>query len=568
MTETPDAPLSAPEFDALTVEIAPGANGDPAELAGQALEATLQALAITPQEGWEVRPVHARLPLSFDLIPPPGHTITVNQGFDMQYHLAAQENVRRAEAAFETTLDNIPDTNTVPAETSSLESLSTPIHNLQPDELHLDWSLNLIEVPQAWALSEPDKSQGQGVRIGHPDSGYIPHPDLTDVRLRHDLEWDYYDRDRSALNAKERGGGHGLGTGSVIISNKQDPQDQHFLIGVAPQAEIVPMRIVKGGPPLFFYRSGPRRVRDAVLDAIEKKCLVISMSMGGVWYGGLEKALHDAYLNNILLIAAAGNVVRMVVWPARYKEVIAVAGCTAHRERWINSSRGESVDITAPAHNVWRACIVDRSEFDHADTPDVQPGSGTSYATAITAGVAALWLAHHGRDNLLRDYAGIPLNEVFRRALRDSADPPPPGHGGKFGAGIINARKLLETPLPNPADFAVTAGLESLGGPPEPAPPSFNEVFETVPEPVLRDRLSATMGVAADDVAAHMEAVGPELLFHVVTNPTLREKYQQEVSPLEGLADEATRQELQADLLTVPGLSSRLRNQIRLTGTN
>jgi thermitase len=562
MTTTQDAPLAAPEFYGISVEMVAENGDDPAGQATQALNTTLQALAIEPRAGWQTRPVHDRLPLWFDLVPPPDHTITVSQGFDLQYHLQGLDAVRDAEALFETTLDNIPDTNTVPSETSGLESLSTPIANLLPEESSRDWSLKLIEVPAAWNLSDPDKSQGNGIRIGHPDSGYLVHPDFTDHRLQHDLERDFYDTDASALNPQDRGGGHGLGTGSVIISNKQDPQDNRFIMGVAPRAKIVPMRIVQKGPPLFFYRSGPHRVREAVFHAIDSGCHVISMSMGGIWHRGLERALRMAYENNILLIAAAGNVVRMVVWPARYKEVIAVAGCTARRERWINSSRGASVDITTPGHNIWRAVIVDKSAADSTDTPDVQPGSGTSYATAITAGVAALWLAHHGREQLLDKYQGVPLNEVFRHMLRVSADPPPAGHDGKWGGGIINARRLLATPLPPRSTFA-PAGLESLVEPAAPAVPQFSTVFEEVPAETLRGRLSATMGLTQEEVDGRLSAVEPELLFHVITNPALRARYQQETSGLEVVSMEATPQQLQTELLAVPGLSSRLRNTIR-----
>ncbi len=558
MPTVQDAPLAAPEFYGISVEMVGGTEDDPAGQVTQFLNAALQTLAIEPREGWQTRPVHARLPLWFDLVPPASHSITVNQGFDLQYHLQAQETVRHAEALFETTLDNIPDTNLAPAEASGMESLSTPIADLLPEEKSQDWGLKLIEVPEAWAVSAPEKSQGNGVHIGHPDSGYLVHPDLTDHQLRHDLERDFYDTDASALNPQDRGGGHGLGTGSVIISNKRDPQDTQFVLGVAPRAKIVPMRIVQKGPPLFFFRSGPHRVREAVFHAIDIGCHVISMSMGGIWHRGLEQALRMAYENNILLVAAAGNAVRMVVWPARYKEVIAVAGCTARREQWINSSRGESVDITAPGHNIWRACIVDKSATDRTDTPDVQPGSGTSYATAITAGVAALWLAHHGREHLLTSYPGVPLNEVFRHMLRISADPPPAGHDGKWGGGIINARRLLETPLPPPSTFA-TAGFESLTVPTD---PKFNEVFTEVPADVLRGRLSATLGVSGEALDGRLDTVGPELLFHVVTNPTLRARYQQEISTMEGISTEATGQQLQAELLAVPGLSNRLRYSI------
>lgn len=69
--------------------------------------------------------------------------------------------------------------------------------------------------------------------------------------------------------------------------------------------------------------------------------------------------------------------------------------------------------------------------------------------TAVTAGVAACWLAHHGRDHLIAEAEkhGETLQAMFRRLVRASAHRPPEWDGANMGAGIVNALKLIEAPL-------------------------------------------------------------------------------------------------------------------------
>ena len=94
-------------------------------------------------------------------------------------------------------------------------------------------------------------------------------------------------------------------------------------------------------------------------------------------------------------MAAAGNCVKELVWPARYEDCIAVGGSNFHDKPWRGSCRGIDVDISAPAENVFRA------KTGGFIPNEVSQGEGTSYAVALTAGAAACWLAHHGRANVV-----------------------------------------------------------------------------------------------------------------------------------------------------------------------
>lgn len=549
--------LTDPQFDALTIELADPVDGDPQFVAQKALAEALDQVPGAPLEGWTIAPVHATAPDAYDLFPPEDTAITVSQAFELKYALEKQPAVRVAEALFETTLDNVPESVDALVGPPGLESIGVNwFGELTEPERDPLWSLDLIKAREIW-----EKTEGEGITIGHPDSGYIPHPELDDSRIRHDQERDFYDGDDNAQNPQDRGGNHGLSTASVILSGHDHLNDERFVIGVAPKAEIIPMRITKKGPPVFLFQSGPRRVRKAIYHAIDNNCDVISMSLGGVGEGSLHRAIQEAVRQNIIVLAAAGNGVPFVVWPARYPETIAVAACDISRGRWNLSSRGSTVDITAPGHNVWRAY------YDDNNQQSAKPSSGTSYATAVMGGVAALWLAFRDREQLLQKYkdAGIPLNEVFRRVLSDSSDAPPLDHNGEFGAGIVNVKKLLEADLPEPDSF-FTEALEESFETVEQSPAAATavgtvaSVFETVPQQEVQKRLALVINVPAHKLDAALAGVEEELLFHMVTNPALRETIAHGL-PAES-AEESLESAAPADLSAVPGLSNTLRGRL------
>src|SRR4029079_17396095 len=127
--------------------------------------------------------------------------------------------------------------------------------------------------------------------------------------------------------------------------------------------------------------------------AIQEGAQVVTMSLGGIPASALHRAIKRAVEADLIVLAAAGNCVRVVVWPARYDECIAVAATNSAEQPWPGTSRGAPVDISAPGQNVYRAVVPPGGATD-ADT--VAQGQGTSFAVALTAGVAAMWVAHHG----------------------------------------------------------------------------------------------------------------------------------------------------------------------------
>lgn len=297
------------------------------------------------------------------------------------------------------------------------------------------WALENIRVPQAWALSP---LKGKGIRVAQPDTGITDHPEIQDAQLRladalNILEGGTDPTD--PLNASAANPGHGTATGSVLASGTNGQ-----IVGAAPNAELIPIRCLDD---VKVFDGTP--VAKAIDHARKVSADVISMSLGGTPSRSVRKAIAKAVDADMIVVAAAGNCVGLVVWPAQYDDVIAVGGTNIQDKKWKGSSSGGAVAISAPAELVWRA-----ERKSTADPPaQVSGGQGTSFATALTAGVAALWLAHFGRLAVRAQARArnVRVQELFRAALRQTARRPADWNSGKLGAGIVDAAALLALPL-------------------------------------------------------------------------------------------------------------------------
>jgi serine protease len=219
-----------------------------------------------------------------------------------------------------------------------------------------EWSLDLCGVKEAWALTPPTpqgRTRGEGIVIGHPDTGYTQHAEIFDTppRIRVAESFDFVRRTPDAIDPLERGNpGHGTTTASVIMSSTGG-SGATFVSGVAPAATIMPLRVT----PLVVL-LGFDRLAEAIRYATDHGCHVISMSLGGVTpSGALERAIAYAVSEGVVVLAAAGNVWPWVVYPARYDQVIACAACNCQRAIWSRSASGPTVDVTAPGESVWVA---------------------------------------------------------------------------------------------------------------------------------------------------------------------------------------------------------------------
>ena len=296
---------------------------------------------------------------------------------------------------------------------------------------------------------------GEGVRVAHLDTGYTQHPELViGTSLREDLGYNFYEDKKDPMEPLDTiDEGHGTATASILVGldGKQHKEsDPAFVEGVAPGAELVPIRVDED---VWWTDLNPAKDVPGICHALKQNCQVISMSRSGTDYESLHDAIRLAISRGTVVVAAAGNcnIGCGIRSPANYGEVICAAGSTFDMTPWKSSSRGREVTIAAPAYSVYRARTRNKN---NSYAFDVERSSGTSYATPIVAGVAALWIQRHGGAAALARTLNGPerIAPSFKYLLGKSAQP------GKdwdpeFGPGILDCVALLSSDLPKPDDI-------------------------------------------------------------------------------------------------------------------
>ncbi len=343
----------------------------------------------------------------------------------------------------------------VPADPDQLEgAVGEAIlkHTCWVDEdtaLQRDWAVKTVRAPEVWA----DGITGNGVLVAQPDSGVADHSELVGAldlaRAANTLNGTSDPTD--PLSSSMANPGHGTATASVVASRGTGD-----IFGSAPGAKVAPIRCLDS----VVLGLDPTPVAKAITHAVSVKADVISMSLGGGFHSPvMARALRKAAEAGIISIAAAGNCVQpIVVYPARDRNVVGLAGTNARDGMWKGTSRGSAVAISAPAENVW---VARRTPTD-AGVETTQPSQGTSFAAATTAGVAAMWVEKWGRTKIRQEAARLntTVGTLFRVCAQHTARTPGSWPRG-MGPGIVDAKALMGL---DPAN------VELRGGAPDVAP--------------------------------------------------------------------------------------------------
>lgn len=514
LVKTPFQPDRGPLSEGLVIQVGT-ADMEPRHT----LQMAQRVVRETLSGAWEVHPLNVAT-RDFEVKPAGNRTLSVARSWDLTAQLRQHRDVISAEPAL-----IVPGIAPDPRQVFTPEELrqqpALPSDQILPCSENCEWSLTHVSIPEAWALPLPDhgfgRAWGEGIVIGHPDTGYTQHPEIADpTRLLTARGFDFEDSDADAQDPlMGMNPGHGTSTASVIMSASGSQAKAEFVSGTAPRAQLVPLRVSTSVVHLSFSR-----LTKALTYATENGHHIISMSLGGpLGADFLLRAIRDALAHGVIVLSAAGNIWPWIVYPAHYDEVIAVAACNCMHDIWSGSSAGPQVDVTAPGESVWCAFTVDSS-----DPFGVARSSGTSFAVATTAGVCALWLAYHGRNLLIQRYGVQNLASVFKEILiKYGVDTPTNWDNHKHGAGILNARKVLEAPLP---DTAPSGGVSALHA--SPVARSTNdldqllEYFPSLDPIAVRQTLIELLRTDDRNLAILLNDFADELRFHIAVNPAVR----------------------------------------------
>ncbi|MEY2395918.1 MAG: hypothetical protein QOF94_2263, partial [Acidobacteriaceae bacterium] len=369
---------------------------------------------------------------------------------------------------------------------TELSEAGTPLA-MAPDcpswALPQDGSHNKVTGPGfAWHLSDQYtqlKSAREAVpfsdprtRIAHIDTGYDPTHAARPEHIRTDLERSFADGDDNPNTSADPGrgkakpdnSGHGTGTIGILAGGRAGPGNDY--LGGAPQAEVLPLRI--SNSVILFYVSA---FAQALQYAVQQQCDVLSCSMGGVPSRAWNEAVNNAYLSGLCMVTAAGNNVinlptRHVVYPARYRRVIAVCGVMANGQPYYNIERPMLQGSWGPESSMTTAIAAYTPNIPWAvrtcETILRENGEGTSAATPQIAASVALWYEKY-KNILPRDWRRV---EAVRHALFSSAkagDPQYMGHGIVQANSALAIAPDLNRPM-TPADSDSFAFLRVMTG--------------------------------------------------------------------------------------------------------
>jgi type VII secretion-associated serine protease mycosin len=303
------------------------------------------------------------------------------------------------------------------------------------------WYLDAWKIEEAWKVS-----RGDGITVAVVDSGVdATHPDLVGQVL-------------PGLNASDDKEGHGTSMASLIAGQGRNGNGQGAY-GIAPGAKILPFSSDLAG---MYQDTG--KIVEGIRLAADSPARIINLSVASATPSPqMAEAVEYALRKGKLLVAAGGNTPDVPasgpIYPAAYPGVLGAGGLDRQGAPSSNAIAGSWISISGPGTDVPAACTA-KTRYCI--------GTGSSNATALTSGVAALvWSAHP-------DWTA---NQVIKRLI-DTANRPTGGAeipSNSFGWGSVSPRQALNsTDPPGPADVNPLIGKRGLTPSTAPTTPGTN----------------------------------------------------------------------------------------------
>lgn len=270
--------------------------------------------------------------------------------------------------------------------------------------------LAVNRIPAAWSWS----TGSADVTVAVLDSGVSPNADLDDGRLL--TGHDFVNDDDDAADD------HGHGT-MVAATIAGEPGNGVGGAGVCWQCKILPVKVLR--PTDTGGTSGSYAdIAAGMVWAADHGADIINVSLGGASDSQVirEAAAHAVNAGALIVAAAGDKKTTARMYPAAIEPVVAVGGTDA-KGRPLPSAN------TNPAQDSWIDLVAHgtRRGLDH--TGKEAGWTGSSTATPLVSGTAALALALHPHDSATQ----------VRAALLDASDSADPAWRGarRLDAGRV-----------------------------------------------------------------------------------------------------------------------------------
>lgn len=254
------------------------------------------------------------------------------------------------------------------------------------------WYLPKVRIPQAWNYSRGSSD----VVVAIIDTGiHASHLDLNDGRII--AGYNALTDQPIPMGADSDDNGHGTAMAGVIGAI---PNNQKGIAGINWNVSLMPVKA------LNFEGEGEISVISAgIIWAADHGADIINLSLGGSGFPNnitMANAISYAYSKGVLIVAAAGNDTASFgknldtdpVYPVcadnGQNMIIGVAASDINDRKANFSNFGiNCIDITAPGSKILTTAFLPSDPSDNI----LIYASGTSLATPVVAGVAALMKA-------------------------------------------------------------------------------------------------------------------------------------------------------------------------------
>lgn len=287
----------------------------------------------------------------------------------------------------------------------------------------MQWHLRALRMDRVHAITK-----GAGVVVGVIDTGVeATHPDLRGQVL----PGVGLGKGAGPAGAAVDSDGHGTGIAGTIAAKGGGAMRA---LGIAPAAKILPVRVVDKG-----YAT-TAAIDDGIRWATDHGARVINLSVAASTAApdSTREAVAYALGKDVVVVAGAGNRPEghtIVGTPANIPGVIAVGATSESGGLWSGSVTGPEMVITAPGVEV----VAPGSRAAGIRSGYVA-GTGTSSATAVVSGAAALIRARFPR---------LKAPDVINRLITTADDAGPAGRDDQYGYGRLDILRALTARVPS-----------------------------------------------------------------------------------------------------------------------